>query len=400
MRSGPSPSAGCLGSTTCVDGGHTRVMLLVGIALLSLNGLVAGQLMGSPRAYAGGSAVALGSAGSYSVLGATGVTSTGVSDLSGDVGVSPASSIVGFPPGIVGGHIHAGDLPAAQAQGDLQLAYNDASGRTPNSSFAGDLNGQIFTPGVYDTAVALALTGTLTLDGQGDPNAVFVFQVDAALNTAAASTVSLINGARASNVFWQVKRAAGIGADASFSGTIMAAGAVTVGAGADLTGGALSTSGTVTLATNTITTPDGSGGTLSMTAPSGSLNLGTYAVPESGRSIAGLLGTVEVTDTRGGSSDAGWVVTVGATAFSPASGPAPGGIAVSYSAGPISQVRGASTLIDDHPNNVTVPVPAVTATGTSGDNEATTTWNPTVSVTVPGGLFAGAYTSTITQTVV
>ena len=131
--------------------------------------------------------------------------------------MSPASSVVGFPPGIVGGQIHAGDPAAAQARSDLVLAYNDAAGRTAKASFAGDLNGLTFLPGVYHTAAALALTGTVTLDGQGDPNAVFIFQVDAALNTAAASTVSLINGARASQVFWQVNGAAGLGASSLFA---------------------------------------------------------------------------------------------------------------------------------------------------------------------------------------
>jgi hypothetical protein len=198
-------------------------------------------------------AVALGTAGTYSVLGGTGVASTGLTTVSGDLGVSPSSSVVAFPPIIVLGATHAGDATAARAQSDLVAAYTDAAGRTSSGTFAGDLNGRTFDAGVYSTAAALALTGTLTLDGQGNPNAVFIFQVNAALNTAANSVVSLINGAQASHVFWQVNGAAGTGGLPSFSGTIMAAGAITLGAGSVLFGRALSY-GTITLAGNTITT--------------------------------------------------------------------------------------------------------------------------------------------------
>jgi hypothetical protein len=198
-----------------------------------------------------GAQVSLGTAATYSVLAGTGVVSTGLTTVSGDLGVSPSNSIVGFPPGVVSGTVHAGDGPAAVAQEDLVLSYNDAAGRTPNGSFAGDVNGRTFKAGVWHTASAFALTGNLTLDGQGDPNAVFIFQVDAALNTAAASTITLINGAQASHVFWQVVGAAATGALSSFSGTIMAAGAITLGAGTLLVGRALSY-GTVTMADNTV----------------------------------------------------------------------------------------------------------------------------------------------------
>jgi hypothetical protein len=196
--------------------------------------------------------VGLGAAGTYSVLAGTIVTSTGATVVSGDLGVSPGTAVVGFPPGIVSGAIRTGDQ-ASQAQADLLAAYNNAAARLPTSNFAGDNNGRTYAPGVYHTAAAFALTGTMTLDGQGDPNAVFIFQVGAALNTAAASQISLINGAKAHHIFWQVLGAAGTGALSSFSGTIMAAGAITIGAGGSLAGRALSRD-TVTLAGNTVTT--------------------------------------------------------------------------------------------------------------------------------------------------
>ncbi|MCW2779723.1 MAG: Ice-binding protein [Marmoricola sp.] len=199
-----------------------------------------------------GGGPALRTSGSYSILAATGVVNDGLTTISGDLGVSPSDSVTGFPDGIVAGTIHAGDVPAAQAQADLVLAYNDAAARTPTGpDFAGDLNGVTFHPGVYHSAAAMALTGTLTLDGDGNPNAIFVFQVSAALNTAAHSHVVLINGAQASHVFWQALGAAGTGANSTFAGTILSAGAITLGADSVLIGRALSY-GTVTIANNIV----------------------------------------------------------------------------------------------------------------------------------------------------
>jgi hypothetical protein len=193
----------------------------------------------------------LGAAAPYSVLAWTAVVSTDSTSVSGDVGVSPESDVRGFPPGIVGGDINADNSAAASAQGDLDAAFVALAAKTPTTELSGDLNGTTLPPGVVHSTAALALTGTLTLDAANDADAIFVIQVNAALNTAAASKVVLINGARASNVFWVVEGAAGIGANASFAGTILSRGAITVGAGAELIGRALSR-GTVTLAGNTI----------------------------------------------------------------------------------------------------------------------------------------------------
>ena len=195
--------------------------------------------------------VDIGTTAPFSVLGATGVTSTGLTTVSGDLGSSPSTAIVGFPPGVVAGTVHAGDPTAAQAQTDLTAAYDDADNRIPHTEFSGDNNARTFRAGVHHTAAAFALTGTMTLDGENDPNAVFIFQVDAALNTAAASQVTLINGAQASNVYWQVLGATGIGANSTFSGTILGAGDITIGDSTELIGRALS-QGLVTLANNTI----------------------------------------------------------------------------------------------------------------------------------------------------
>ena len=196
--------------------------------------------------------VVLGLAAPFSVLAATGVTSTGSTRIAGDLGVSPSASVVGFPPGEITGAVHANDVVAAQAQAALATAYADVAGRAPSMNFSGDLGGRVLHAGVYHTVAALAVTGILTLDGEGDPNAVFIFQTEAALNTAAGSSIALINGAQASNVFWQVAGAAGTGALSSFSGSILAAGAVTLGAGTVLTGRALGQDA-VTMANSNVT---------------------------------------------------------------------------------------------------------------------------------------------------
>lgn len=193
----------------------------------------------------------LGSVATYSVLAVTAVTNSGQTTVSGDLGLSPSGTLTGFPPGIVAGATHMNDSAAASAHADLVTAYNDAAGRAPTGYFAGDNNGRTYTAGVYHTDAAFALTGTMTLDAQDNPNAVFIFQVNAALNTAAASSMNLINGAQASHVFWQAAGAVGTGANSSFSGTIMSAGAITLGDSSTLIGRALSY-GTVTMSANTV----------------------------------------------------------------------------------------------------------------------------------------------------
>jgi hypothetical protein len=196
---------------------------------------------------------ALGAVSTYSVFGGSGVSSSGSTALSGDLGSAAGGGIAGFPPGTFGGSMHTGDSAATAAQSAMVSAYNDAASRTPTDSFAGEIGGLTFNNGVHHAAAAISLTGTVTLDGRGDPDARFIFQVNAAMATAAASHVVLINGAQASNVFWQISGAFGTGASAVFVGTIMSAGAITLGAGATLSGRALSY-GLVTLSTNTVTT--------------------------------------------------------------------------------------------------------------------------------------------------
>src|ERR1700694_5160436 len=156
-------------------------------------------------AFANSDSVNLGTAASYAVLAGSTVTNTHASVVTGNVGVSPGSAVTGFPPGIVvGGTIHAGDASAAQAQSDLTTAYNAAAGLTPTQTLTGtDLGGLVLTPGVYFFASSAQLTGTLTLNTLGNPNALFVFQIGKTLTTASASSVIFSNSLTDSNVYWQ-----------------------------------------------------------------------------------------------------------------------------------------------------------------------------------------------------
>jgi hypothetical protein len=228
-----------------------------GVASLGL--LVAGFVGATTPASALGAPVGLGTAASYAVLAGSTVTNTGPSMIHGDLGVSPGSAVAGFPPGTVvpPGVIHASDAAAAQAQVDLTTAYNDAAGRASNVSITGqDLGGQTLTTGVYTASTSQQLTGALTLDAKGDPNAVFVFQIGSTLTTASGSSVLLINGASPCNVYWQVGTSATLGTGTAFAGTIMALTSTTLNTTATVEGRVLARNGAVTLDNNVITTPN------------------------------------------------------------------------------------------------------------------------------------------------
>jgi hypothetical protein len=234
---------------------RTRVAALsAGVAAIAA---IAVWVAGAQPAMAAVAPVGLGSATSFAVLAGTTVTNTGATTVSGDLGVSPGSAIVGFPPGTVtNGTQHAADAVAAQAQADLTTAYNDAAGRTPATVVPTDLTGQTLVSGVYTTmAGTVGLTGTVTLDAQNDPNAVFIFQAASTLITAPNSTVQLINGAQACNVFWQVGSSATLGTSTTFVGNILALTSISLQATVTVSGRLLARNGAVTLITDTITRP-------------------------------------------------------------------------------------------------------------------------------------------------
>jgi hypothetical protein len=247
---------------------HAIRLLALSSLMLPLLGLIASAT----------SDITLGTAGSYAVLAGSTVTNTGSSVISGDLGVSPGGAITGFPPGIViGGTTHKGDAAAAQAQLDLTAAYNAAAGLTRNGTLTGqNLGGLTLTPGVYFFASSAQLTGQLTLNTLGNPNALFVFQIGSTLTTASNSSVIFSNSLADSNVFWQVGSSATLGTTTAFQGNILALSSITLNTGATIgCGSALARNGAVTLDSNVI------GGGCSSTT--------TTTVPESG--TLGLLGT-------------------------------------------------------------------------------------------------------------
>jgi hypothetical protein len=266
MRSNNSPSfvlgagiaiallAGCSGAGTTGAGGVSPALQTVSSQGLHRLASPPGQCeyTATPR---GLRSVNLASAVSYGVLGAATVTSANLTVIDGDLGVSPGTAITGFPPGIVNGNIHAGDPAAAKAAADLGKAYNDAVARKNPTALPADIGGLTLKGGLYNAPVTLGISGTVTLDGQNEPNSVFIFQIPSTLTAEVNSAVVLTNKANACNIFWQVGSSATLDTAAAFAGTIMAEASVSVGTGASVNGRLMAMNGAVTLLSNAITVP-------------------------------------------------------------------------------------------------------------------------------------------------
>lgn len=223
---------------------------------LAGNGLVSDYVWtfttGSP--VVGILAVDLTCAEGFATLAGSTITSTGPSIVNGDVGLSPGSALIGFPPGIINGVTHVNDPIAANAKGCLTAAYNDAAGRAPGTSVAGNIGGLTLTPGVYTSNSTLAISGgNLTLDAQGDANGVFIFQIASSFTMTAGRQVILAGGAQAKNIFWQVGTSATIGTTAIMMGVILADQSITLETGATLNGSALTRIAAVSLDSSTVT---------------------------------------------------------------------------------------------------------------------------------------------------
>jgi hypothetical protein len=214
-------------------------------------------LLLAPSLAAAQTAPSLGAADTFAVLAGSTVTNTGPSVITGDVGVSPGSAITGFPPGvIVNGTTHAGDANALAAQNSTTLAYVLLAGQPCTMDLTGqDLGGMVLTPGVYCFSTSAQLTGTLTLNAQGNSAAVFIFKTGSTITTASNSSVVMINGGTRCNVFWQIGSSATLGTGTSFAGNILALTSITLTTGAGVFNGrTLARNGAVTLDTNTVTT--------------------------------------------------------------------------------------------------------------------------------------------------
>jgi hypothetical protein len=227
------------------------------VSSVAISGLTAVVLFVSAFAPAALAQVAppLGAAASFTVLGASTVTNTGPTVVTGNLGVSPGSAVTGFPPGmVVGGTIHAADALAAQAQVDAGTAFNNLAGQacTMTTAVPTDLGGMTLPPGVYCFGSSLAVTGSLTLNAGGNPNAVFIFKTGSTFDVASAGVITVINGGSNCNVFYQVGSSATLGTSSTVAGNIIALASVTLTTTATLNGRAIARTGAVTLDSNTI----------------------------------------------------------------------------------------------------------------------------------------------------
>jgi len=199
--------------------------------------------------------VSLGGAGNFAVLAGSAITSTGATNITGDLGLSPGTSCGGFPPGILTGTQQLNTVLSTQGKLDLTAAYNDAAGRTSKDivTLSGNIGGLTLTPGLYKTTSTLAISsGDLTFDAKGNSNAVFIIQVASSLTVTSGRKVILKGSASASHIFWQVGSSATFGTTSSFKGTIMAMQSITFETGATLNGRALARTAGIVMAGNTI----------------------------------------------------------------------------------------------------------------------------------------------------
>lgn len=262
----------------------------------------------APRASAAQPAVNLGTANAFALMAGSAVTNTGPSVINGNLGLYPGTAYGGFPPGTLNGTAHITDAVALIAQNDLTTAYNDAAGRGPATAVPADLGGLTVTGGVYENASALGLTGPLTLDGQNNPDSVFIFKAGSSLTTASASTVNMINGAQACNVFWKVGSSATLGTTSTMTGTVMALTSISLNNGVTVNGRIMARNGAVTLINDTISrvpcAPGTTGGEGGPPIPgsggaSGSSGTGTAVlgtIPRSTGRLIGRFGTERCVD--------------------------------------------------------------------------------------------------------
>ncbi|MFE9454341.1 ice-binding family protein [Streptomyces sp. NPDC006739] len=320
--------------------------------------------------------VDLGRADSFAVLAGSATTNTGPSVITGDVGVSPGTSISGYgPPAVVNGTQHSADTVAQDAQTDLITAYNDAAGQPSDGALPPDAGGLTLVPGVYTASSTLGLTGTLTLDAQGNPNAVWVFQIGSGLTTASSSRVSLINGASPCNVFWKIGSSATLGTSTAFVGNILAMTSITATTSATIEGRALARNGAVTLDTNTITRPQCATGTTGGTTTAGTT--GATTAGTTGSTTAGTTGATTAGTTGSTTAGTTGATTAGTTGSTTAgtTGSTTAGTTGSTTAGTTGATTAGTT------GSTTAGTTGATTAGTTGSTTAGTTGSTTAGTT-------------------
>jgi hypothetical protein len=204
------------------------------------------------------STIALAGTANFTILAGSAVTNTGPTTVTGDIGLSPSSSIGGFPPGILVGTQHINDAMVNQAKTDLGICYADAMGRMCKDivTLSGNIGGLTLTQGLYKSTSSLAISsGDLTFDAKGNANAVFVIQIASSFTTTSDRKVILAGGAQASNIYWQVGSSATFGTTCVLKGNFFVMQSITFNTGASLEGRALTRTGGITMASNTLVRP-------------------------------------------------------------------------------------------------------------------------------------------------
>ena len=296
--------------------------------------------------------VILGAAANYSVLAGPSVTNVGLTTMNEDLGVSPglAPAITGFPPGLVNLPGVKDQVNAAQAQLDLTAAFTDAASRALTAIKGPDLSGLTLQGGVYHAtaraALILPVNSTLTLDGEGDPNAVFVFQTDSTLTTFSNSHVNLINGAQECNVYWEVLSSANLGSGSTFVGNILALTSITMQNNVTVHGRALARNAGITLINDHFTAP-------------------TCATVLPPTTTTALPGAGAPTTTRPGGGGVTTSTMAGSGPTVPGGGPA-GGATTTTLGLTVGIVGPPRTGVAPLPSSKSFPWPALTLLGVSG----------------------------------